>query len=416
MDVARPPKKKTGRNIGIGAGVVLLVVATIFISRLRPAAPTVDMAVTIQDSVRKGDLTIEMRGPGTLVPEQIVFVPAQTTARVDNLDVVSGQTVKAGDVLLHMSSPDAEIQTMQADQALSQARSALITLRSDLKNAELAQQSLVATTHTQYITATQNSIAADTLGRQKLLAQFDVNNAHALAAELTTRLHNEQERLNNMTQSADSQVAAAEANVGQLKRIADFNHAKLQSLVVRAPAPGVVQGLSLQPGQFVTEGTTLLKVVQPGKLKAVLQIPESQAKDVAIGQPASIDTRSNGLIAGHVSRKDPSAVGGTVTVDVALDGALPQGAVPDLSVDGTIQVEKLKNVLYTGRPGYGGATGPVGLFKIVENGHAAVRTQVLLGHSSVNSVEILKGLNVGDKVIISDMSLYDGVDRVRLKQ
>jgi len=157
-------------------------------------------------------------------------------------------------------------------------------------------------------------------------------------------------------------------------------------------------------------------VVQPGRLKAVLQIPESQAKDVVIGLPAIVDTRSNGVIKGHVARKDPSAVGGTVTIDVALDDALPQGAVPDLSVDGTIQVEKLKNVLYTGRPGYGGATGPVGLFKIVENGHAAVRTQVLLGRNSVTYTEIVKGLNVGDKVILSDMSQYDGVDRVRLKQ
>ncbi|MGH7594493.1 MAG: HlyD family secretion protein [Gemmatimonadales bacterium] len=416
MDVARPPRKKTGRNVAIGVGVVAVVVLGYWVANLKQAAPTVDMSVVIQDSVRQGDMIREVRGPGTLVPEQIVFVPAQTPARVDNLDVQSGQTVQAGDVLLHMSSPDAEIQAMQADQALTQARAALITLRSDLKNAQLAQQSTVATTHTQYITATQNSLAADTLGRQKLLAQFDVNNAHALAEELTMRLKNERERLLNMTQTADSQVVAAEANVGQLKRIADFNHAKLQSLIVRAPAPGVVQSLSLQPGQFVTEGTTLLKVVQPGKLKAVLQIPESQAKDAQIGQSAVIDTRSNGLIAGHVSRKDPSAVGGTVTIDVALDGALPQGAVPDLSVDGTIQIEKLHNVLYTGRPGYGGATGPVGLFKIVENGHAAVRVQVLLGRSSVTSVEIVKGLSKGDKVILSDMTAYDAVERVRLKQ
>jgi hypothetical protein len=172
----------------------------------------------------------------------------------------------------------------------------------------------------------------------------------------------------------------------------------------------------LQQGQYMTEGSQLLKVVQPGRLKAVLQIPESQAKDVVLGLSAVIDTRSNGLIAGHVSRKDPSAVGGTVLVDVALDGALPPGAVPDLSVDGTIQVEKLKNVLYTGRPAYGSPTGPVGLFKIVEGGHAAIRVQVLLGKSSVTSVEILKGLSKGDKVILSDMSQYDAFDRVRLKQ
>jgi multidrug efflux pump subunit AcrA (membrane-fusion protein) len=219
-----------------------------------------------------------------------------------------------------------------------------------------------------------------------------------------------------MQQSVDSEIAAATTNIQQLKSISDFWHNKQKSLAVRSPTSGVVQGLTLQQGQFVTDGSLLLKVVQPGKLKAVLQIPESQAKDAQIGQSAVIDTRSNGLIPGHVSRKDPSAVGGTVTIDVALDGPLPSGAVPDLSVDGTIQIEKLKNVLYTGRPGYGSPTGPVGLFKIVENGHAAVRTQVLLGRSSVTYVEIVKGLNVGDKVILSDMSQYDGVDRVRLKQ
>ena len=418
MDIARAPKKKTGRYIMIGAGVVVLAVATYFVSGLKPAAPTVDMAVVIQDSVRRGDLTIEVRGPGTLVPEQIQFVPAQTTARVDNLDVVSGQKVEAGDVLLHMSSPDAEIQTMQADQALSQARASLITLRSDLKNAILAQQSAVASTNTQYIAAKQNAEAADTLARQKLAAPFDVNNAHALAAQLTIQLANEKQRLLNMQQADDSQVAAAVANVEQLQRIAEFNHTRLQSLVVRAPAAGVVQGLDLQPGQFVTEGTTMLKVVQPGKLKAVLRISESEAKDVAIGQSAVIDTRSNGsngLIQGHVSRKDPSATNGTVTVDVSLEGALPPGAVPDLSVDGTIKIAQLKNVLYTGRPAYGSASGKVGLFKQVEGGSAAVRVPVELGRSSVTTVEILSGLNVGDIVILSDMSQYDNVERVRLK-
>ncbi len=416
MDVARPPKKKTKRNIGIAVGVVALVVAWIFISRLKPAAPTVDMAVTIIDSVRQGDMTIEVRGPGTLVPEQIVFVPAQTSARVDQLVVQSGQVVKAGDILLNMSSPDAEIAAMQADQGLTQAKASLITTRSTLANDELSQESTVATTNTAYVTAVQNARAADTLAKKHLMADFDVATARASAQELTTRLANEKKRLQIMQQSADSQIVAAESNVRQLTSIANFYHERLNALVVRAPAAGVVQGLTLQPGQYVTEGQTLLKVVQPGKLKAQLQIPESQAKDVNIGQSASIDTRGNGLIAGHVSRKDPSAVGGTVTIDVALDGALPAGAVPDLSVDGTIQIQKLHNVLYTGRPGYGGASGPVGLFKIVDDGHAAERVQVLLGQSSVTSVQILKGLHAGDKVILSDMSQYDGVDRVRLKQ
>lgn len=416
MDVARPPRKKTGRYIAIGGGVLLLIIATIALGKLKPAAPTVEMSVVIQDSVRQGDMIREVRGPGTLVPEQIQQVTAPATARVDRMDVQAGQSVNAGDPLLEMSSPDVMISTMTADQQLNQAQATLLTLRTSLKSSELSQQGLVASTRTQYIAATQDAAASDTLLKQHLIAQFDATNKRALADQLTAQYKYEQQRLLILQQSVDSEIAAATTNIQQLKSIADFYHNKQKSLTVRAPATGVVQGMTLQQGQYITEGSLLLKVVQPGKLKAVLQIPESQAKDVAIGQSASIDTRSNGLIAGHVSRKDPSAVGGTVTVDVALDGALPQGAVPDLSVDGTIQIEKLKNVLYTGRPGYGGATGPVGLFKIVENGHAAVRTQVLLGRSSVTSVEIVKGLNVGDKVILSDMSQWDGVDRVRLKQ
>jgi biotin carboxyl carrier protein len=392
------------------------VVTTIAVARLKPAAPTVDMSVSIQDSVRQGDMIREMRGPGTLVPEQIQQVTAPATARVDRMDVVAGQTVNAGDLLVETSSPDVMISTMNADQQLNQAQSNLLSLRSTLKSTELSQQGLVASTHTQYIAATMDAAAADTLFKQRLIAQFDVTNKHALADQLTAQYRLEQQRLQIMQQSVDSEIAAATTNIQQLKSISDFWHNKQKSLAVRSPTTGVVQGLTLQQGQFVTDGSLLLKVVQPGKLKAVLQIPESQAKDAQIGQSAVIDTRSNGLIPGHVSRKDPSAVGGTVTIDVALDGPLPSGAVPDLSVDGTIQIEKLKNVLYTGRPGYGSPTGPVGLFKIVENGHAAVRTQVLLGRSSVTSVEIVKGLNVGDKVILSDMSQYDGVDRVRLKQ
>ncbi len=416
MDVARPPKKKTGRYIAIGGGVLLLIIATIALGKLKPAAPTVEMSVVIQDSVRQGDMIREVRGPGTLVPEQIQQVTAPATARVDRMDVQAGQSVNAGDPLLEMSSPDVMISTMTADQQLNQAQATLLTLRTSLKSSELSQQGLVASTRTQYIAATQDAAASDTLLKQHLIAQFDATNKRALADQLTAQYKYEQQRLLIMQQSVDSEIAAATTNIQQLKSIADFYHNKQKSLTVRAPATGVVQGMTLQQGQYITEGSLLLKVVQPGRLKAVLQIPESQAKDVAIGQSASIDTRSSGLIAGHVSRKDPSAIGGTVTVDVALNGALPQGAVPDLSVDGTIQIEKLKNVLYTGRPGYGGATGPVGLFKIVENGHAAVRIQVLLGRSSVTSVEIVKGLNVGDKVILSDMQQWDGVDRVRLKQ
>ena len=415
MDLARPPRKKTIRNVLIAAGVLAVAGLFIWLSMLKPAAPTVDLAVVIQDSVRQGDMIREVRGPGTLVPEQIQFITAPAAARVDRVVVQSGETVKAGDVLLEMSSPETVIAALTADQNLNAARAGLLSLRTTLRSSEPSQKSVVTGVHTQLVAAALDAKAADTLFKQRLISEFDATNKRTLAEQLTDQLAFEKQRLDDLQKSIPEQIAAAESNIDQLKAIADFYHTKQKALTVRAPTTGVVQGLSLQQGQYQTEGTTLLKVVQPGKLKAVLQIPESQAKDVAIGETASIDTRSNGVIAGRVSRKDPSAVSGTVTVDLALDGALPPGAVPDLSVDGTIQIEKLIHVLYTGRPGYGGSTGPVGLFKIAENGRAAVRVQVLLGRSSVTSVEIVKGLSKGDKVILSDMSQYDGVEHVRLK-
>jgi multidrug efflux pump subunit AcrA (membrane-fusion protein) len=414
MDVARTPPKRTGRKIAWVVGAVALVVVTILISRLKPAAPSVSLGSVIIDSVIQGDMVREVRGPGNLVPEHIRFIPAQASARVDRLVAQSGQRLDAGATLLEMSNPDVEIQAMQADQALNQARADLVALRTNLRSAQLTQEGVVATTNTQFIAATQDAMAADSLAKMNLIARFEATNKHALAEELTTRLRIEKERLALMRQTADSQVAVEASNINRLEAIAQFQHNRLNSLVVKAPEGGVLQDLTLQQGQWVTEGTTLAKIVQPGQLKAVLRIPESQAKDVQLGQKASIDTR-NGLIPGHVSRKDPAAIGGTITVDIALDGPLPPGAVPDLSVDGTITIEKLNNVLHTGRPAYGAATGMVGLFKVVEDGRAAVRVQVLLGRNSVNAVEIVRGLEKGDRVILSDMQTYDNVDRVRLK-
>jgi multidrug resistance efflux pump len=414
LDVARPPRKKTARNVGIGVGVLALVVITIALSRLQPASPTVEGGTLLMDTVRRGDVTREVRGPGNLVPERIRWITAQTSARVERLVAVSGQSVNPNEVLLEMSNPDLQIQTMQAEQQVRQSQIDLLNLRTNLQSQRLTQEGNVASTNTAYINATQEAASADSLLKQKLIAQFDANNKKALAEELTTRLRIERQRLALMNQAIDSQIAVQAAQVVQLQAIAQNQRDRLHSLQVRSAEGGVLQDLTLQVGQWVPEGTTLAKVVQPGKLKAVLRIPESQAKDVQIGQGASIDTR-NGIIPGHVSRKDPSAQAGTVTIDVALDGPLPAGAVPDLSIDGTIQIEQLKNVLYTGRPASGAGTGPVGLFKVIEGGSAAIRTQVVLGRSSVTTVEIVRGLQPGDKVILSDMSPFDNVDRVRIK-
>jgi HlyD family secretion protein len=414
LDVARAPQKKTGRNALIGAGVLLVVVVTVALAKLKPAAPTVEAATMYMDSVRRGDMVRDVRGPGSLVPEHIIWISARANARVDKLVAESGQSVKTGDVILETSNPDQQISALSAESALSAAESQLVTLTTSLHTAQLSQEGLVASTNTQYIQAKQDAMAADTLLAKKLISPFDYNNKKALADQLTQQVRIAKAQLDLMKQTVDSQIDVQRLQVKRLRDIAKFQEDILTGLIVRSPDTGVLQDLTLQLGQWVTSGTTLAKVVQPGKLKAQLRIPETQAKDVQIGQKASVDTR-NGIIPGHVSRKDPSSVAGTVLVDIALDGPLPAGAVPDLSVDGTIVIEQLKNVLFTGRPASGAGTGPVGIFKVVEGGSAAIRVQVLLGRSSVNLVEIVRGLNVGDKVILSDMSQWDNVERVRLK-
>jgi len=414
MDIARTPPKRTGRRVAIGVALAALALATLAISRLDPAAPTVQRVAILVDSVRQGDIVREVRGPGTLVPEQIRFITAQASARVDRKSVESGDKVSAGQVLLEMSNPDLQIQTMQAEQQVRQARIDLLNLVTSLRSAILTQEGTVAQARTQEITARQEAMAADSLGVRGLTSPFDRNVRRAQADEASIRHRVETERLALLKASIDSQIATQTGQVQQLEAIADRQRQRLAALSVRAPEAGVLQDLTLQLGQWVPEGTTLAKVVQPGRLKAVLRIPESQAKDVALGQPATIDTR-NGLVPGRVVRKDPAAIQGTVTIDVALDGPLPAGAVPDLSVDGTIQIEKLANVLHTGRPAFSAANGQVGLFKLTPDGDAAVRIPVQLGRTSVNTVEILGGLAVGDRVILSDMTPYAATDRVRIK-
>lgn len=414
MDIARAPRKKTGRNIAIGVGAAAVIIATIALSGLDPAAPTVQRVAILIDSVRKGDVVREVRGPGTLVPEQIRWITAQASARVERKSAESGEKVGAGQVLLEMSNPDLQIQTMQAEQQVRQAQIELLNLKTNLRSSILTQEGVVATSRTLFVSAKQEAEAADSLVKLKLISPFELNNRKAQAEEAATRLRVEQERLELQKAAIDSQIATQSSQVVQLEAIAERQRNRLASLSVRAPENGVLQDLTLQLGQWVPEGTTLAKVVQPGKLKAVLRIPESQAKDVVIGQRASVDTR-NGIVQGKVIRKDPSAIQGTVTIDVSLEGALPPGAVPDLSVDGTIQIERLNNVLYTGRPAFGAASGRVGLFKLVDGGSAAIRVPVELGRTSVNTVEILNGLSIGDQVILSDMTQYANTERVRIK-
>jgi multidrug efflux pump subunit AcrA (membrane-fusion protein) len=333
---------------------------------------------------------------------------------VDRKAAESGTTVSAGDLILEMSNPDLQIQTMQSDQQVREAQISLLNLQTNLRMQLLGQEGSVANARTQNVVAQNEAMAADSLVQQRLISTFEAARTKAAAEEAATRLRIEQERLKLMAQAVDSQIAVQASQVRQLEAIAARQLARLSSLDVRAPEAGVLQELTLQLGQWVPEGTTLAKVVQPGKLKAVLRIPESQAKDVSIGQRAMVDTR-NGIIPGIVSRKDPSAVGGTVTIDVALEGALPPGAVPDLSVDGTIEIQNMTNILYTGRPVFGPGSGNVGLFRLEPGGDAAVRVSVELGRSSASTIEIIRGLEAGDRVILSDMTQYANVDRVRIK-
>lgn len=389
-------------------------VITIWLLRLEPAAQTIERSAVLIDSVRQGNVVREVRGPGTLVPEHIRFITAQASARVERLASESGRTVVAGDVLLELSNPDLQIQTMQAEQQVRQAQIELLNISTNLRSQVLTQRGIMATIRTQHMGALQEAEAADSLGKRNLMSAFEVNTKKAQAEEFTTRLGVERDRLKLMEEAIDSQISTQASQVEQLKAIAANQRNRLQALQVRAPDAGVLQELTLQLGQWVPEGTTLAKVVQPGRLKAVLRIPESQAKDVTVGQKASIDTR-NGFVVGHVSRKDPSALGGSVTVDVTIDGPLPSGAVPDLSVDGTIVIETLNNVRYTGRPAFSAGSGGVSLFRLADGGTFADRVPVELGRSSVNVIEIVRGLEVGDKIIVSDMSTYANVARVRIK-
>ena len=414
VDIPRTPGSKGRRYLKGAVVVAAIVVTTIVLASLKPAAPSVDRGTLWVDSVRRGEMLREVRGPGTLVPEHIRFITALAAGRVERVLTQPSQHVTSGTVLLELSNPDVQIQVLQAEQQLTAARAELVSQRTNLENQRLTQIGVVATTRSQHLKAKRDAEVAESLAARDGISRNEVAEAKEKAAEFETRYRIEQERLALMSQTIDSQVAVQQAQVDHLRAIAAFQRNVLRSLEVRAGDSGVVSDLRLQLGQYVLAGTLLAKVVQPGKLKAVLQIPETQAKDVAIGQQAAIDTR-NGIIAGHVINIDPNAINGTVAVDVALKGTAP-GERPDLSVDGTIEIERLEQVLYAGRPAYGQPNSTIGMFKITEDGHYATRVQVQLGRSSVNTVEILRGLDVRDSVILSDMSQWDNVERVRIKR
>lgn len=419
MDIVREDFAQDRRRRRIIIGVVCAAAAlviTLGLSRLKPAAPTVDRSTLWIDVVKKGPMVRQVRGPGSLVPEAegILQIAAATDARVERLVVQPGSPVEPATVLLEMSNPELQRDALDAQWQLKAAQAESTNTRIKLQKDLLDQQAAAATVESDYHQAQLQAETNEGLFKEGLVAQITLKLSNVRAAELATRNEIEKKRLSVYSESAQAQIAVQDAHVEQLRALAQLKRTQMEALHVRAGIKGVLQELPLQPGQRVTPGTTLAKVVQPDKLKAQLKIAETQVRDVQIGERASIDTR-NGVVDGHVSRVDPSSQGGTVTVDVALDGPLPKGARPDLSVDGTIELENLPEVVYVGRPAFGQEEGQITLFRLAREGDDAVRVKVRLGKSSVNTVQILDGLKPGDRVVLSDMSAWDAFDRVRLK-
>jgi HlyD family secretion protein len=413
MDIPRPQQANRRKYLYVATGLAVLALTTVAVGRLEPAAPRVDRAMIWTDTVKRGTMIRQVRGPGTLVPEQIRFIAAVTAGRVERVMVQPGAAVEAGTVLLELSNPEVARQTLEAQRQLTGAEAELVNLRAGLENQRLNQQASVAAVLSEAREAERQNEANEELARRGLLSQMELSRSRDRAVELETRLGIERQRLQFLQESMRAQLAAQQSQVERLRGLVDFQREQIASLQVRAGAAGVLRELPLQEGQWVNPGSNLAVVVQPGRLRAELRIPETQAKDVAVGQTAQIDTR-NGIVAGRVVRIDPAVQNGTVRVDVALDGELPRGARPDLSVDGVIEIDRLENALYVGRPAYGRAESAIGIFKL--NGASeAVRISARLGRSSVNTIEIIDGLREGDVVILSDMAQWDGVERVRLR-
>ncbi len=404
MDIPRAPRKRKRKYVyGAGAFTAVAFVA-IAVFGIQPAAPSVDRSTVFVDVVQRGTMLRQVRGPGTLVPEQIRWVPAVTAGRVERRYLDPGTRVEPATVLLELSNPDVQLELLEAERQLSAAQAQLVTLRTTLETQRLNQEGVVASTRAQYLEAKRNADAADELVQRNLMAASEAQSAKERAEEMATRLDIERQRLEIQAGAIGEQLAVQDSQVTRLRNIVRFHRERIASMRVVAGTPGVLQEIAVEEGQWVLSGQT----------KAVVRIPEVQARDVTVGLRALIDTRTD-TIPGRVIRIDPAVQSGAVNVDVALDGELPPGARPDLSVDGMIEIERLENVLYVGRPVFGQSGSTVGLFRVSADGDHAERVRVRLGRGSVNSIEILEGLVEGDQVILSDMSQWDDEDLVRLR-
>ncbi len=417
MDIARPDLKRKRRRrqaFVASIGVAAIVLTTIGVYRLKPAAPTVERGTVWTDTVKRGPMLRQVRGLGTLVPDEIRQIPAETEATVVRIRMLPGTQVKANTVLLEMSNPQLQQEALDAELQVKAAQAEYQNLKVKLQSDLMNQKASAATVSTDFKAAQRQAKTDKALYEMGVISGMANNTSQEKADELTTRNSLEQERIAINEKSIESQLAVQQTKVDEMQALADLKKKRLEALNVRAGIDGVLTDLPLQVGQHVVPGTMLAKVAQPEHLKAELKIAETQARDIQIGQPASVDTH-NGVISGKVMRIDPAVQNGTVTVDVHLDSELPKGARPDLSVDGTIDLDRLGNVLFVGRPAFGNEESTISLFRLDPDGHGATRVPVKVGRASVNSIQIIEGLNEGDAVILSDMSRWDNTDRIRLE-
>jgi HlyD family secretion protein len=427
MDIQRPDlarQRKRRRLILAGVGLVGLLAVTLGLARLKPAAPTVDRSIVWMDTVKRGEMLRQVRGNGTLVPEEILWIPTISQGRVERILVLPGAAVKADTVIVELVNPEVEKVAFDAEWQLKGAEAELANVKAQLETQRLNQQAGVASAQANYSNAKLEAEVNHELAKNGLIPELIRKQSQAKAEELGKLLEIEQARSKIYGESIQTQRAVPEARVEQFRAQLQLRRQQAESLKIRAGIAGVLQKLgegptTLQVGQQLPAGALVARVANPAKLKAEIKIYETQAKDVQIGQIAAIDTRTGadarrGIVAGRVVRVDPAVQNGTVTVDVALEGSLPKGARPDLSVEGTIELERLTNVLYVGKPVNGTPESTAGLFKVVEGGKAAERVPVRLGRASVSTIEVMDGLQEGDQILLNDMSTWDRHDRVRL--
>ena len=416
MDIQRPSQakaKQKKRIILVAIGVVVLVGITVLLARLKPAVPTVDKSLVWIGTVKRGPMVRQVHGPGTLVPIDIRWIAARTQGRVDKIVLLPGAIVEPDSVVMVLSNPDVTQAALDAQSALISAQADYANLKVTVQSAVLQSESDAANAKAAYENANLQAEVNEKLFKEDLISELQLKLSKVTAEQDEAVYNIAEKRYQFAKDSVAPQLAVKDATVAQAKAQAKLKQDEADALNVRAGMKGILQVVPVEVGAQVTPGLNLARVADPTRLKAAIEIAETQAKDVQIGQPSEIDTR-NGIVEGKVMRVAPSVVNGTVTVDVALTGELPSGARPDLSVDGVIELEHLDDVVYVGRPAFGQEHSTAGIFLLEADGVYANRTQVALGRSSVNTIEIVKGLNPGDRVILSDMSQWDSTDRIKL--